>query len=406
MTKPASLDLLEKGAANIAATEETVHVDVDPNTMTSEEIDALVAEHEVETPSTWETFTVEQKRAWLNEQFGEEDAPSADEPAAEETAPAAETVAPKGKKSGKKAKAEPAAEEPEAAKVDDKAAIAAQKAADDAEFAEAAAASTKKGKGKKAASTEVVVSDTKEGEIVAKDEFQDLVNEIENMKEKEALSAVTLITDQTAAGYIKLGGVLVRVHANEWYKPYSSFQEFVTEKIGMKFRLACYYMQCYTALANGGIPFSKVKGLGWTKLAVIAPVINSDNIDHWVGVAKSQNVLTLKETIKAHKAANLAGELSNEGGDTTSVKSLTFKPHSDQEATIDAALKKAMDAANTEHKTVALEYICMDYLGAATLVSKLKAMGIEKAAEALSEAFPEWDILAAPAEKPAKGKAA
>ena len=117
MTKPASLDLLEKGAANIAATEETVHVDVDPNTMTSEEIDALVAEHEVETPSTWETFTVEQKRAWLNEQFGEEDAPSADEPAAEETAPAAETVAPKGKKSGKKAKAEPAAEEPEAAKV-------------------------------------------------------------------------------------------------------------------------------------------------------------------------------------------------------------------------------------------------------------------------------------------------
>ena len=400
MSKPASLDLLEKGAANIAAEETTVHVDIDVNTMDAEQIDALVAEHEVETPEGWADLTVETKRAWLNEQFGEEDAPAAEEPASEPVK-AQEPVAPKGKKGGKKAKVEPEAEAPKAEEPK-----AEDKAKDDAEFAEAAAAATKKGgKGKKAG-TAVSTDVAKEGEIVQKDEFQDLVHEIENMKEKDAVTAVTFLTEQTGAAYIKLGGVLARVQANEWYKPYSSFQEFVTEKIGMKFRLACYYIQCYTALANGGIPFAKVKDLGWTKLAIIAGLINSDNIDHWVGVAKAQNALTLKETVKKAKSADLTGELSNEGGDTTSVKSLTFKPHSDQEVTIDAALKKAMDAANTEHKTVALEYICMDYLGSATHVSKLKAMGIEKAAEALAEAFPEWDIHAAPAEKPVKGKAA
>ena len=52
-----------------APAEETVSVDVD--TMSSEELDILVAEHGIEVPEEWPTLNVEAKRDWLKSQFEE-----------------------------------------------------------------------------------------------------------------------------------------------------------------------------------------------------------------------------------------------------------------------------------------------------------------------------------------------
>ena len=67
LTKPDAAPAVE------APAEETVSVDVD--TMSSEELDALVTEHGIEVPEEWSTLNVEAKRNWLKSQF--EEAPAA-----------------------------------------------------------------------------------------------------------------------------------------------------------------------------------------------------------------------------------------------------------------------------------------------------------------------------------------
>ena len=57
-----------------APAEETVSVDVD--TMSSDELDALVTEHGVEVPEEWPTLNDEAKRNWLKSEF--EEAPAAE----------------------------------------------------------------------------------------------------------------------------------------------------------------------------------------------------------------------------------------------------------------------------------------------------------------------------------------
>jgi hypothetical protein len=374
-----SLDYLTKGAAQAAP--EAASEDVDIDNLTSEEIDTLVVENGLEVDPEFKTWTVEAKRKYLNEKFGDE----AEGEAAAEPQPA---PTPAAKKGSKKAAAKTAAPE----------AVASEAVGETSTATTAAAVvAPKAAKGKKkgtAVSTDV----SKDGEVLEKDPIADLVHEIENLKESDALKVVDTLIDQSGENYIKLGGVLTRVQSNAWFKPYSSFQEYVENRLGMKFRLAGYYMQCYNALANGGIPYAKVVGLGWTKLALIATVITLDNVDEWVNIAKGQNALTLKETVKKFKDKQKAeGQLTGDVSETSAVSSLTFKPHADQREVIEQAIEKAKDQSNTPHATVALYNICLEYLGTVGMVERLKPLGIEKAAEYLNTAFPEWDISISPA---------
>src|SRR5208282_1242325 len=85
-----------------------------------------------------------------------------------------------------------------------------------------------------------------------------------------------------------------------------------------------------------GHQLEKVSTLGWTKLAVIAPVVTNENVDEWVGLAQEQNTLTLIETVKKSKQKDKTGEVTD--GSAKTVTTMAFKVHEDQKATIDAAL--------------------------------------------------------------------
>ena len=128
----------------------------------------------------------------------------------------------------------------------------------------------------------------------------DLVHEIENMKEKQALELVGTLAEQTEVTFFKLGGVLSVIQANGWFAPYNSFREFVEKKHGIHYRKAVYWTDIYNKLAEAKVPWDKVKYIGWTKLKEIAGVITTDNVDEWVKIAKENNTISLIETVKAH----------------------------------------------------------------------------------------------------------
>ena len=131
--------------------------------MSSEELDALVTEHGIEVPEEWPTLNVEAKRDWLKSQF--------------EEAPAAEAAQP-------------------------------------VEVAGQVEDETKPAK-KKASKSKAVAAPALQGEVVQDDMLADLVHEIENMKEKQALELVGTLAEQTEVTFFKLGGVLSR-HPGEW----------------------------------------------------------------------------------------------------------------------------------------------------------------------------------------------
>lgn len=380
------VDEEDQAAEASAITEnEDGEVSVEVDQMDSDALDNLVEEYEIEVPAEWSGWEAEDKRGWLKSQFDEEgeEAPAEEakpEPEPEEKKPAA-------KKSTSKAKAKPAEEpkaeepaptpepEPEAEKAEEK--PAAKKAP-----AKSKTKGTAVAKAKAPAEAEV--------QQAGDDVLADLIHTVETMKEHTAHQMVHDLAEEAEVTFIRLGGALSVIQANGWYAPYASFRDYVEKQHGLHYRKATYWTGIYNALAESKVPWSKVADLGWTKLKEIAAIINNDNVDEWVQIAKTTNTLSLIEAVKNHQSAGTPKALEDQTSKTVTTK--TFKVHDDQKVTIEAAIAKAKADTGTTVDTVALEHICMDYSAGMTMVERLKTMGIEKALEAVEKAFPTAEI--------------
>jgi hypothetical protein len=343
-----------------AVNEEAQEVDVDK--MSSAEIDKMIKEagYEADMPEGFAKMKVAEKRAIIKKMFGGEGEAEATTEAAAETvaaevpaAPAAATAAP--------------------------------------------ATAPKGGKTTPAKAKAGVVAD-----LTGKDAIADFAHHVENLKEKDALELAAILNDQTELTYFRLGGVLAVIQSNGWYAPYASFREYIEQVHGLQYRTALYYVGIYNALVENKIAWDSVKDVGWTKLKEIADVITPENVDQWVELAKSQTVLQLIDSVKAaKKAAASQGETTAQvqEGAAVTVTTKTFKVHEDQKKNIELAIEKAKKDSGTAVDTVALDFICLDFLagnakasgkaqGLPSLAEQIKAAGVEEAFAAIEAAFP------------------
>ena len=229
------------------------------------------------------------------------------------------------------------------------------------------------------------------------------VKEIGALDKETAFEVVPSLLESAEFSYFKLGGVLSAIYDNDWWVDagYAKFKEFIPGAFGLHHRKAFYLINIYDALVESGIPWDKVSGLGWCKLSKIAKILTLDNVDEWVARANSMTTLNLAEAVKAFNA----GELSTEGTtapDSSGVSTITFKVHPDQKETINEAVDKAMEEAETEFRGVAIEAVCLNYLAGGTTkkvkTPSLKATMEQHTVEAVFEAFeaiwPEINITA------------
>jgi Mg/Co/Ni transporter MgtE len=163
-----------------------------------------------------------------------------------------------------------------------------------------------------------------------------------------------------------------------------------------------YLIQIYTGLVESGVAWEKVKHLGWSKLKELANILAPDNVDAWVALAEQVTVLQLQEQIKEATKGSSAGD-SPEAPETADTKTttMTFKLHEDQKVTIREALDKAKHESGTEHDAVALEAICLDFLGGSSklkavpsLKSLMEGKSVEEVLEAFGEVFPDVELTA------------
>lgn len=363
----ASLSLLKKGNKSALAEELTKPetattsvetVTVDPAKMSETEIEALVAEQGIETPDTWGTLGHAAKVAWLQTTFG----------ASEES-------------TGAEVKAAAAADENEGS---------ATASASSGVGSVQQVAKLGKKTGKKTGKT-VSTDVAKTGEIMEADVLQDLVHEIETMKEKEALDLVGKLTEETELTFFKLGGVLSLVQANGWYAPHATLREWVENVHGLHYRKAIYWIEIYNRLANSGVPWSKVSKIGWTKLKEIAKVLTKENVDEWVQIASDQNTITLIDTVK-NFLAKAGSPQAIEDQTANAVTTMTFKVHEAQKATIEAGLAKAKKVTGTKVSTAALEFAMLDYLGSMTDDQRVTSWGIDKLLKLIEKNFPDVNL--------------
>lgn len=238
------------------------------------------------------------------------------------------------------------------------------------------------------------------------DIFVSLVQDISKMGALDAIQAVPALLNGADENYFRLGGVLSAISTNKFYLAdgFDSFKALVETKYGLHYRKAMYWVQIYDKLIESGVPWNKVKAVGWTKLKELAMILTVDNVDEWVTLANNSTTLQVIAAISKAKVGKLANSGITPTQDSAVAKSVvttyTVKVHEDQKTVIKEAVEKARAEANTEYDGVALEAICMNYLAGgnvgkpAPLQQTLEQHSPEEVLSAMELAFPMFEITA------------
>lgn len=231
--------------------------------------------------------------------------------------------------------------------------------------------------------------------------IQDVAAKVENLTKAKALSSAQDLIDTIDSNFFELGGVLSLIKNNQWYdgldsagEPFKNFADYVKETFDFKVRKADYLIEIYESLVTKSIPWDKVKDLKWTKLSILAKLLTPENVDEWVAKAMPLTVAQLQMILKGDAGE---GDGAGSGKTTSDIVVKKFSLHSDQDKSVTEALQKAKVTLNTDADNVALEGICIGYLGGTTalpsdLVTSLKELGVEASVALFNEAFPDQPL--------------
>lgn len=125
----------------------------------------------------------------------------------------------------------------------------------------------------------------------------DLMNNFDGLTLDHACTMVnTLFANHAASGF-GLGAVLHEIKKRELFSPkYKNWTAFVESPcVPFGEREARMYIGTYERLTDAHIDWTAVRHLGWTKLAVIAKHLTTDNVQELVALAEGRTVQQLKQ---------------------------------------------------------------------------------------------------------------
>ena len=200
-----------------------------------------------------------------------------------------------------------------------------------------------------------------------------LVQGIENVTEKQAMALIPQLRENMHYSYYALGGLLVLVQDNLWWKndpaQYESFKDYVEQAHGISRRKAFYFMKIYTKLTLAEVPLDDILKVGWTKLKEIADVICKENLEAWIECANNTTTMALRAMVKESLKGTLEATDVTPAEKSSSSK-ITFTLHADQKAVVEQAIEQGKGEAGTEYASVALDGICQAYLSGAHTMTK------------------------------------
>lgn len=255
------------------------------------------------------------------------------------------------------------------------------------------------------------------GEVIDPDPISTFNHKLGMLSEAEAAPLARHLLDQGDFNDFQAGGIFAKVQDEGWFGGHPNFRGWVEAEFGMDYRKAAYLANIYRKIVEANVKWSDVAGVGWTKLKELVPILTSANAKHWAQIAGSMTTLQLNASVKQAvlqaQGQGAAADGAVPENKASVVTTKTFKVHQDQKEVIQQALNIAKNKLGTDVDTVALEHICIGYIGApveaaptkvaptkeslAQTFAALKALGeggLERVFEAFEAVWPEVHIIA------------
>jgi hypothetical protein len=121
-----------------------------------------------------------------------------------------------------------------------------------------------------------------DAEAPGADAIVDLVDAIESLTKEDARARLLELEEDQEKTFFEIGGVLSAIQKHKWFEPLRSLDEWVKKNTAIKRSRARAWIQIYDAIVKSGVPWAKVKHLGWTKLNAITGVLNGEDADRWI----------------------------------------------------------------------------------------------------------------------------
>lgn len=211
----------------------------------------------------------------------------------------------------------------------------------------------------------------------AKNELASLKN-VEKMSEAKVVTYLRQMVEDQSRNEFRIGGLINQLYQNNWHGEYQTVEERIEQEFGIKRRKGQFLAQIYRTLVEVGANWTEVKGIGWSKLRYIVPILTKKNYKGWLKKAKNNTQWGLQELVKEHKKKMASGgedAVDDGGGDEVPVNApegLTFKLYPDAKKDVQKAIKKAMKESESDDSGVALHNICSLYMAGSKKAETVK----------------------------------
>lgn len=203
------------------------------------------------------------------------------------------------------------------------------------------------------------VTKTKPKTKTVTDEIADTASAIENLTEPAAFKQLQELLHGTAFDEFRMGGILAKIQTEGWLGEHPNFRSLVEAEFGIKYRVAMMWVAMYKNLVESGVPWSKLKRLGWTKVSMLSPILTEENVDDILQTTADMSALQVSAYVQAYNT----GEATSKSvpDDVSELKSKTFKLFPGQKESVELAIEKAKKETGTDSDAAALEFIAIDF---------------------------------------------
>jgi|GEM_PF-6968009 len=157
--------------------------------------------------------------------------------------------------------------------------------------------------------------------------------------------------------YLDMARLLHEAYTKEFYIEwgFEEFRDYCEGELDIHYRKAMYLIGIWDKVTELGLPKSKVKKIGWSKMKDLYTVINEDNAEEWLASAAKMTTREVTEAVK---------EVRSERGTsrTPSTTTLSFRANESEASIILDAIAEAKKLTENDNDTVALEMICQDWM--------------------------------------------
>ena len=186
---------------------------------------------------------------------------------------------------------------------------------------------------------------------------------VERKKDPEEASKLIaqaiFIKDDIEGKFWELGEVLFTIFNKQYYVDagYHDWREFCNDMLDIKWRTATYLKDIYGKFSPLGVEEPDRKGIGWSKLKELLPIVNAQNVDYWLGMAKEKKVSVhvLNSMVKF-----ALGKITKEEADKVP-QVIAFRLYVEQMENVERALELSRKLTGSDSRSYQLEMISAEF---------------------------------------------